>query len=286
MINIEMDATILSSLMGCGRYVDLRFNKNWQKEKGNAFEVGSLAHAFLEYYYQALIDGKSKSDAMDNGMTAAMLYVKGCPVCISLPIDFIGIPPCGHKNGDWIGLKNTPADNTKEGKKELIGWKYVLNTCTQYLARWQSDSWTVLHSEHTKGDIIYQDDTLRILWKAKFDLIVDTNAGMMSVDHKTMKQRRESISLSNQFIGQCTLLKASNMIVNKIGFQSSLKPEEKFERAVISYSADRLKEWRETIVPYWAYKLVEYNKTGYWPANFTHCETKFGYCDFKEHCEN
>jgi hypothetical protein len=283
-----MDATILSSLMGCGQATDYRFNQNLREKAGksNSIEAGSIAHVFLEYYYQGLIDGISKSDAIDKGTEAVLLYVKGCPICIALPTDFVGIPECGHKNGDWIGVKNTPADNVKEKYRETLGWKYVLKTCMDYLARWESDSWTPLHSETTKGEIIYQDDEIRILWKAKFDLIVDTNAGIISVDHKTMKQRRDSISLNNQFMGQCILVKSKNIIINKIGFQNSIRPEEKFERAMISYSDARLNEWQNEIVPYWAYKLVEYNKTGFWPRNFSHCETKFGFCSFKEVCEN
>lgn len=288
MINIAMDATIASSLMGCGQLADFSFNQNLRDKNGksNPIETGSIAHVFLEYYYQGLIDGKSKSNAMDEGLAAAMLHIKGCPVCKSLPVDFIGIPECGHKNGDWIGVKNTPPDNTRENRKELIGWKYVIDTCMQYLARWNNDSWTPLHSEHTKGEVIYQDDEIRVLWKAKFDLIVDTNAGLISVDHKTMKQRRDTVSLNNQFMGQCILMGSKAIIINKIGFQSTLKPEEKFERAMLSYSEARLHEWKTKIIPYWAYKLVEYNKSGYWPRNFSHCENKFGWCHFKEVCEN
>jgi hypothetical protein len=288
MKNITMDNTVLSSLMGCGKLTDYRFNEHLQDKDGksNALETGSIAHAFLEYYYQGLIDGKSKSDSMDLGVEAAMMYIKGCPVCKELPIDFIGIPSCGHKNGDWTGVRNTPAENEKQKYREIIGWKYVINTCTQYLSRWNSDTWTPIRSEYTKGEVIYQDDEIRVLWKAKFDLIVDTNGGLLSVDHKTMKQRRESISLNNQFMGQCVLMNSRNIIINKIGFQSSLPPEQKFERAIISYSKERLEEWKNEIVPYWAYKLVEYNKTGFWPRNFTHCETKFGFCAFKEVCEN
>lgn len=288
MINIAMDATILSSFMSCARMTDFKFNQDWRPKggKSNSLETGSIAHAFLEYYYQALIDRKSKSDAMDAGLNAAKLYVSGCATCKSLPIDFLGHPPCGHKNGDWTGVENTPENNTKVGKKEFIGWKYVIDTCIQYLARWQGDFWVPLNSEHTKGEIIYQDDKIRILWKAKFDLIVDTNQSIISVDHKTMKQRRDSLSLNNQFMGQCVLMKSHNICINKIGFQSSLKPEEKFERVMISYSSARLNEWKDVIVPYWAYKLVEYHKSGIWMPNFTNCETKWGHCEFKEICES
>lgn len=283
-----MDATILSSLMSCGRLTDLNFNRNLRpiNGKSNALEVGSVVHAFFEYYYQALIDKKSKSDAMDIGLAAAKLYVAGCPVCKDLPIVHTDIPSCGHKIGDWIGLKNTPLESGKIGKKEFIGSNYAINTCIQYLSRWSNDAWIPLASEETRGEIIYQDDSLRVLWKAKFDLIVDMNQQILSVDHKTMSQRRDSLSLNNQFMGQCVLMKSRNMIINKIGFQSSLRPEEKFDRVMMSYSKARLDEWQNVIVPYWANKLIEYSATGFWAPNFTHCENKFGFCQFKDICES
>lgn len=279
-----MDATILSSLMSCGYLTNLRFNENLQSSggKSNSIECGSIVHTFLEYYYGSIIKGISKSDALDEGIKQAKLYINGCPICLSLDADFVGMPECHHKNGEFVGVKNTP----QKSEKSKIGWEHALDTCLQYLAHYKSDAWVPLEAEKTLGEIIYQDDNLVVLWKAKFDLIVDTNQSILPIDHKTMSQRRDTLSLNNQFIGQCILSKSRNMVVNKIGFQTSLKPSEKFERAMMSYSAARLNEWQNKIVPYWANKLVEYTQTGNWIQNFTHCENKFGTCHMKEICES
>jgi hypothetical protein len=75
------------------------------------------------------------------------------------------------------------------------------------------------------------------------------------------------------------------MIVNKIGFQTTLKPEEKFQRVMIPYTADRLLEWQSQTLPHYAYMYLNYIETGYWPQNFTHCETKYGDCIMVPHCE-
>jgi hypothetical protein len=286
-INVAMDATILSSLMSCGCVTDYKYNQNLTPKggKSNSLEVGSIVHTFFEYYYQGKIDKRSKSDCIDLGMAAAKLYIKGCDVCQAFPIDQTGHPPCGHKNADFIGVVNTPQKSEKRGKQDLIGWEWALDTCIQYLAHYVNDSFTVLASEHTKSDLIYEAEDIRILWKAKFDLIIDSGQ-IIPVDHKTMKQRRDSLSLNNQFMGQCVLMKSRNMIVDKIGFQTSLKPSEKFERAMMSYSKSRLDEWQNEIVPYWARVLVSYSQNGIWPRNFTHCENKYGFCEFKEVCSS
>lgn len=312
MHNIVMDATILSSLMSCERLTDFRFNQNIVPKggKSNSLECGSIVHTFLEYYYKALIAKQSKSDAIDAGFAAAKLYISGCPVCKDLtelpacdnckgngnepeagfadsPCQIckgtgIGKLECGHKIGDFPGVYNTP----EKSVKYEIGWSHALDTCLQYLARWNNDAWIPLAAEHTVGKIIYQDDEMTILWKAKLDLLVDTNSSIMPVDHKTMKQRRDSLSLNNQFMGQCVVTESRNMCVDKIGFQTSLSPKEKFERNLISYSKARLDEWQNVIVPTWAKKMVENIETNEWKPNYTHCENKYGFCAYKEICEN
>lgn len=291
---VVMDATILSSLMSCARMTDFRFNLNVVPlgGKSNSLECGSLVHTFLEYYYKSLIAGKSKADAIQIGFTAAKLYITGCPVCmhlIALPEGVIAME-CGHKIGDFTGMINTPKESGKfdlgQGKKDYIGWEWVLETCAQYIDFHKGDYWVPLAAEDVRGAVIYEDDEIEVMWKAKFDLIVDTNQAILSIDHKTMKQRRDPISLNNQFMGQCVLMKSRNMIINTIGFQTSLKPAEKFERKMISYSADRLAEWVTEIVPYWAKVLVNYNETNTWPPNYTHCENKYGFCMYKDVCES
>lgn len=277
MNNVVLDATLLTSLMACPRQADNRFNKLLVPAggKNNSFECGSLVHAILEFYNKALINGKSRAEAILIGYEAGREYIDGYKETNKYILD-----------KEEVGLKNTPEESTKIGKRELIGWKYVFSTMEQYFDFWKNDSYTVIASEQVRGQVIYEDSDLRILWKAKFDEIDDMPHGLISKDHKTMKQRRDNLSLNNQFIGQCVLLKSRNIIINKIGFQSSLKPEEKFERATISYTADKMAEWVNDIVPYYARMLVAYNDAGHFPPNFTSCQTMYGFCDYKEPCES
>jgi hypothetical protein len=283
--NVVMDATVLSSLMSCGRYFDIRFNHRLVaiKGKSNSLEVGSLIHKVLEVYYRHKIDGFPTSVAVGNALAAGQMYVTGCPHCANFePTEEIKVPTCKHEPDEYPGLQNTPEDSSGY----ITGWKFALQTCDQYFEFYKNDAFIPLSVEYVKGEVLYEDDDIRVLWKAKFDLTVDTNQiGIVSMDHKTFKQRRDKSTLSNQFLGQCLLLKSRNVIVNKIGLQTTLKLPERLTREVISFSSDRLIEWQGEILPYYAYKYVEYAESGYWPPDYTHCDTMFGPCPYKEVCE-
>jgi hypothetical protein len=308
--NVVLDATLLTTLMTGGRLADLRFNHNLQsiEGKGNSLECGSIVHVFLEKYYKSIINGVAdRNKAFGFGISAAELYIAGCPSCTGFTPTHhlrkeisnnelveetwdghvcsdqcIIKPKCGHQVDEFPGVKNTPP----EDDKWHTGWKWVLTTCEQYHDFYRNDHWVPLETEIVKGKILYEDDDLRILWKAKLDLTADTNQGIFPIDHKTMKQNRPTLSLNNQFIGQCIISDTRSVFINKVGFQKTLEPKDKFVRAMLSYSGARLMEWQSEILPYWAYKLVEYAETGYWAPNFNSCEGRYGKCAMFEVCSS
>ena len=295
-----MDATLLSSLMSCGRYHDIRFNHRLVSSKGrsNSLEVGSLIHKVLETFYDHQIKGFPRTECIGAGLTAGQLFVLGCPKCMGFePVHQIMgpdeethvcnelckvKPECGHDVDEYPGVTNTP----EQSVKYEVGWRFALDTCAQYFDFYKNDAFIPLSSEIVKGEILYEDEEIRVLWKAKFDLIIDNSQiGIVSMDHKTFKQRRDKSTLSNQFLGQALLLKARNVIVNKIGLQTTLKIDERLTREVVSFSADRLIEWQQEILPYYAYKYIQYSESEYWPPDYTHCDTMYGPCAYKQVCE-
>lgn len=281
---VILDATTLSSMMSCGRYYDLRFNHQLVAMKGrsNSIEVGSLIHKVLEVYYRHKIDGFPRTTAIGQAMIAGQLYVRGCPHCSGIVLTDV-VPSCGHQPNEYPGLQNTPEQN--EGW--TVGWRFALDTCEQYFEHYKNDPHVPKKVEHVLSGVIYEDDDLKIGWKSKLDLLVDTmEYGNTPMDHKTFKQTRDKTTLSNQFMGQCVLTNSRNMIVNKIGLQTTKKIEERLSREWIPYSADRLDEWKNEIVPYYTYRFLEYAESEYWPPDYTHCDTMYGPCVFKGVCES
>lgn len=283
--NIILDSQILTAVMSCPRLTDFRFNHNFSAiaGKSNSLECGSITHKFMETYYGAMIKGMDKEKAFGFGITAAQLYIQGCKGCTNFTSTKEQPKPiCGHKREEYPGVSNTPKDSVAY----QTGWQFVLDTCDEYHRFYRNDHWVPLEVETVKGEVLYEDDDIRIMWKAKLDLTADTNQGIFPIDHKTMKQRRETVSLNNQFIGQCILMKTRNVFINKIGFQKSLKAEEKFLRSPISYSAARLLEWQGETLPFYAKQLLMYAEIGHYPPNYNHCEGKYGNCNFINVCQS
>jgi hypothetical protein len=273
--NIIFDSQILTALQKCPRYADFTFNHNRRPlgGKSNALECGSLVHTILEFYYKALKDGSRRNDAIDIGYEAGKEYIAPYQETNKYVLD-----------KDHKGLQATPEESTNTPKRRT-GYKDVYRIMQEYFDHWRGDNWTPLYVEHVLGKPIYEDDEIRVLWKAKYDLIEDSPIGLVSTDHKTASQMRDTISLNNQFIGQCVILGTRQMQVNKIGFQKSLPPHEKFIRQMVSYSVDRMTEWMVEIVPYYARMFLAYAESEYYPPNFSQCENKYGYCEFKNVCE-
>ena len=285
--NIGFDATLLTAIMGCARRSDFRFNLDLQPITGKptGIERGSIAHHYLEAFYKAIVKGCKRDEASQLGLKHASLYIKGCPYCIaSQPCPF------KHPEGEFLGVKNTKEESVTKANKELglkksIGWAQVLKTIQEYIDFTQNDSWIPLEVECVKGKVIYEDDDIRVLWKAKYDLIVDTIDGFIPVDHKLMSFDYPMSDLNNQFMGQTLLLNAKYMVVDKIGLQTTYKPSEKFTRDKKYYTKNQLTEFVTEIVPYWAKMLVMYAESGYFPPNHAHCEGKFGMCEFYDVCK-
>lgn len=153
---------------------------------------------------------------------------------------------------------------------------------TEYVDFYQNDGWQPIEVEATFSKILYESPELILIFEGVIDLITDSRAGRTLVDSKSASRRQEPHYLSNQFIGYASAIEVPTVTVDKVGFQKTKKPHERFHRYVLSYPQAIKDEWREWAI-YWGKIMVFYIDNGIFPPNFTSCD-KYGGCIYGPIC--
>jgi hypothetical protein len=102
------------------------------------------------------------------------------------------------------------------------------------------------------------------------------------MDHKKMSRDFPYSPLRNQFLLYATALNTDTVIVNKIGFQKTKSPKDRFLRVPYVYSKEILDEWKNEAI-FKAKEMLMYFSADYYPRNRTSCE-KFDGCYLQRYC--
>lgn len=252
---VVVDSQKLNGIADCMRKYKYSFGSNLEPVlKPDYFERGDLLHKMLQVYYNLrryrsrwITNGKSHADIVNSCVIAGRHYA------IRMQIDMDEV-------------------------------EAVVQTFIQYAGHFADDGWDQIRAiEQVGSKVLFEDKELIVLYEVKIDLILALpSLPIHPVDHKSASQRREPSDLSNQFMGYCWFLGCHNLTVNKIGFQKTLKPAEKFQRYLLSYTQNRIDEWREEAV-WWIKKGLEYIDNNIFPRNLTSCD-KYSGCIYKSIC--
>src|SRR5690348_9897278 len=200
----------------CAARYDMTFNRNLVPvEKQGFFEKGDLLHKMLEVYYTLR---KYRTRWKQNNHELKDI-VKIC-----------------QRVGEWHSIKmSLPIEECEE----------VIYQFKEYVDFYQDEPHETLAVEQVGSRILFQDEDFVVLYEGKIDWVCRvSNIPRLPVDHKTSSRRTQTSALSNQFMGYCWMLGVNNIMINKIGFQKTLKPSERFTRVVLSYNKDIIEEWR------------------------------------------
>lgn len=251
---VSVDSTKLNILQMCARKYNLTINHAHSPlAKPDYLERGSLIHEMLEIYY---VLRKYRTRWAQNNHTHEDII----NICIRV--------------GEHYAIKQ------QLDVEEVVE---ILFQLKEYCRFYEHDGWDrILSIEEVGTVVLYEDDKLCLLYEIKPDLVIQLDNGIIAIDHKTAKQRKEPAKLANQFMSYCFVLGINNIVINKIGFQKSLKPHERFNRHTLSYSDDVLLEWRDNTV-WWIGQLLNHIDQDFWPANFTSCD-KYAGCIFQGVC--
>lgn len=290
---LEIDSQILNSIQNCQLKHQLQFDENLSPEsKAAPLEKGSLLHSVLELYDGIMgkcynINSDTWASILNEEFTSEFTK-KLAPTKRDI-IDFC------LKAGQFFAAKMEIDTETADN---------VLFQFNAYCEFYTNDPWETLAVEEVGSKILFENSELKIIYSGKIDRLVQQGRIIAPMDHKSSERRGDVSSMSNQFIGYCFLLNCTHIIIDKIGFQKTLKPSERFQRFILEINQDRIDEWVwnstntllwhlititnnevEAQLYYQMYRSRRY-RDGFKPMmNLTSCD-KYSGCIYRHLCES
>jgi PD-(D/E)XK nuclease superfamily len=258
---LTVSGNSMNEIQGCDQY--WHFSKEEHLEplaSAAALDKGWVMHRMLERYYNGIIVRREYQLHYDNEYLVddAITYAR-CALAKEL-------------------------DLQPEQFEEVV--KHFRDYCHNYV----DDSWVPLAVEKAFSKVMYvredtpEEEGITILYEGLIDLIIRNPAGIFPVDHKTGERKHEPELLSNAFFGYNWAMGTNNLIVNKIGFQKTLKPKERMQRHILPYPQPLIDEWVQNTI-----RSVEAfdrrHRAGIILKNFTHCD-KYGGCIYRFICRS
>lgn len=262
---ITLDSQILNTISLCERRAKYAFiDSIAPAEKGEALERGDLMHKMLEVY-ESLRCGLATFESD----TWKLLSESGLALGTMEPFE------AAHAASQFFATKmNLAVSDVEEIVKQF----------DQYVEFYKDDPWETLAVEAVGSKILYENDDYKFIYTFKIDRLARKDNLIVPWDYKTSKKRSITSSLSNQFIGYAWATDSNYVVIDKIGFQKTLPPMERFQRVILSYDNERLAEWVNNAI-YWADRyayLLAYPETS--RMNLTSCD-KYSGCIFRPICE-
>lgn len=255
--NIIFDGSILNEVQLCAARAQFSHELNLRPAEGPAtpLEEGDLLHHILENYYNG-IKNKGVELLYDNSSFDA--FIEQC-----------------------VSDGETYAVNKNLLPQEV---STVIYQFQEYVKHYRMDGLTIKEVERPFIVPVYEDDEITISYTGKIDLIGDApNFGTSIIDHKKSSRTQVPSSLSNQFTGYSFATGIRMVIVNKIGFQKTLSPEDRFKRYPIFYTDNQIERWKKNTI-WWGLQYAFYIENDTWPENRTSCD-KYAGCIFTPICE-
>lgn len=252
-VSIILDATMIDTLQLCACKFNYRFNHNKvTPEKAKPLDRGTLVHIGLESYFGCLKEGFRFTNAVDRMVEDVRIET----------------------------VTNSDLDPDVS--------KRVVDVLIEYVNYWRhtDETLTIKEVEASFAYELYSDEFIKLIMIGKIDLIADDNKYTnLPYDHKSYDRDYPSRRLTNQFLNYSYATGSNYLIVDKVGFQTSLKAEQKFKRIPLSYDPLVLSQWKDNTVK-WAFAYLQMASENSWPLNLTSCDKFNRQCEYYEVCDS
>ena len=263
---VSLDSQILNSIQLCERRTQYAFvDSIAPAEKAEALERGDLIHKMLEIH-NGLISNCARHES--DTWVAMREFGLTIEVCATNPLEY------AVKAARLFAAKMSLP--TEEVEECIFQFK-------EYSDFYKHDTWETLAIEEVGAKVLFEDDYLKVIYNFKIDRLARNGSIIAPWDYKTSKRRTETSSLSNQFIGYAWGTDSSYVVIDKIGFQKTLKREERFQRIILPYEQERITEWQQNAI-HWAFVYDACLNTGKFTMNLTSCD-KYSGCIYRPICE-
>lgn len=262
-LNIVLDMSSFDLFETCEQKYNYRHNQLKTEpihKKSKALDKGSLGHEGLEVYYKLLKEQIPFADRMHKAIERINFFSSDPEQCNLEEIDIRTVISAVEQSCDY--------------------WRF------------EDEQFEILEVERAFAYVLYEDDFIRIVITGKIDLLVNIpSIGRRSgytnhpLDHKTYERDSEVPELSNQFQNYCVATNSFFLTVNRVGLQKTLKPEDKFQRPLLSYDASILNQWKRNTKNIILRRYLDCIATGEWDMNFTSCFKFNRRCEYYEICK-
>lgn len=259
---VKADSQIINSMNLCPERYRLEMVEHWRPlEKAKALERGSVMHTMLAKYRREKRRGRL---AHEHARVVEEVLLTG-QVAAS-------------------GASNMTLEDFEDDKRVF----------QEYVLRWQYDGWEIIDIEQPFTKLLYEDANpievadktypgLMIYYEGVIDArVVDPKLGQLVVDSKTESRKSYPYILSNQFQGYEWAFGVP-VVVDKIGYQTSLPINEKLRRLVHESGASAIQEWKQDTVTQ-IKEAIHWHNTGTFMKNRTSCD-KYSGCIFQQVCK-
>jgi hypothetical protein len=252
--SLALDSTQISALLTCPRQWKYAYRDSivHRYQKTEAIDWGSIFHALIEFYYNALKDGYKWDEAQ----------------CDTLKV-LDGI------------CKEVKTILSKEDKK-FIEQRFIY-----WVQRWTATNQELKILEVEKGFSIpiLDNENFFFVLEGRIDMIGENKQGIkMWMDHKTQDSARDLYDHSIQFLNYSYATGLSYGIIDYITWAQTIN-DKTFRRQLLHYSPEKLRQWKSRLLTYF-YKATNLIISNHYEKNESQCGGKFNSpCEFTQLCE-
>lgn len=248
-VTIVFDATELDNFEMCAFRWHLYHHLNLRpKNTPSYFEKGSLLHHMLEGYYKR----KKEFGFVDQDALEAII---------------------------------------EEGRIESVEFDLPLLEVSatifqvrEYARYYEDETVVPVFVEQPMLVKIFEDEDLILYLSGKPDLVFHyrNQTDLIVMDHKGVSREFPYSPLRNQFLLYTTAVGTDTFILNKVGYQKTKKPKDRFLRATFVYPKEIQEEWKQDTIMS-ARQMALAIQHDHYPKNRTSCE-KFNGCFLQRYC--